>query len=361
MNSIMRRTAGLLALCAVVVAMTSCAQIEAKRQEAHAKAEEVKAKLRKETKSDPITVKVIPVSTTEHVGTSSYVGTVEASKSTNVVAPASGTVTSLQVREGQSVSKGQTIAVIESQSLKSAHAMAKATYEQAQDGMARLEKVYKSGSVPEVKMVEMRTNLSKAEEALKAAKRALDDCNVKAPFAGVVEVVSAHQGEEIGLAQMIVRIVDVKSNQIHFPLPENEFTSVKVGDNATVVIPALDKTITAKVDNKGVVATQLSHSYDCTLGQLSDGAGLMPGMVCKISMASDACSTIVVPSTAVMTDMNGRYVWTVTDGIVGKNYITVGGYSGNGIVISEGLSEGMGVIVEGARKVSTGMSVKTIE
>ena len=41
--------------------------------------------------------------------------------------------------------------------------------------------------------------------------------------------------------------------------------------------------------------------------------------------------------------------------------MTVTGYSGTGIVVCDSFPEGMRVIVEGSRKVSTGMKVKTVE
>ncbi|MCQ2114999.1 MAG: efflux RND transporter periplasmic adaptor subunit [Bacteroidales bacterium] len=329
-------------------------------RDAKAKAEEVKAKIRKESKAEPVTVKVIAVGVSSNVGTASYVGSAEATKTGNISAPASGTLVSLSAREGQKVSKGQVLAKIESQSVKSAYQMAKATYEQARDGMERLEKVYASGSISEVKMVEMKTNLSKAEAAMNAAKSSLEACTVKAPFSGVVESVPVHAGEEVTIAALLVRIVDVNSIEIHFPIPENEITRIKTGDRVQVSIPALDKEITARIVNKGLVASSLSHSYDCTLGNLSDSKDIMPGMVCKVSILSDEINDLVVPSNAVMTDVDGRYVWTVEDDLVNKRYIVVGGYAGKGIIVSEGLSEGNLVIIEGARKVSTGMAVKTI-
>lgn len=341
-------------LAAVLASATSCEWFSS----THAKVSE---KIKKEVRVDSIVVKVLNVGSSDNLGTSSYVGTVEASKSVLVVSPASGTLAELNVREGQTVSKGQPIARIESQAVKSAYEMARATYEQAKDGMDRLQKLFEAGSVADVKMVEMRTNLDKAEAAVAAAAKSLEDCTLKAPFAGVVESVPVHVGVEVTLAEAVARIVDVNTSEIHFPLPENEFVRVSRGDVATVVIPALDRTISARVVNKGVVASRLSHSYDCTLGNLSDAKGLMPGMVCKVYIESEAASGIVIPSSAVMTDMEGRYVWTVKDGVVGKNHIVVGGYSGDGIVVSEGLPEGVGVIIEGARKVSTGMKVKAVE
>lgn len=340
-----------------LVGSVSCNGIK----EARAKAEEVKSKIRKENKAEPVTVKVIAVGASENIGTTSYVGNAEAAKSSNITAPTTGKLVRLSVREGQKVSKGQVLAKIESQTLKSTYQMAKASYDQAKDAMTRLEKVYASGSISEIKMIEMKTNLNKAEAAMKAARSSLESCVVKAPFSGVVEKVSAHVGEELTLASPILRIVDVCNVEIHFPIPENEISKIKIGDKASISIPALEKTISGQIATKGLVASSLSHSYDCTLGKLSDSNGIMPGMVCKISLTSKDSNEIVVPSTAVMTDVDGRYIWTVEDGIVAKKYITVNGYAGQGIIVGDGLSEGALVIIEGARKVSTGMTVKTIE
>ena len=311
--------------------------------------------------SDPVTVRVIPVSDTEMTGMSSYVGTVESSRSSVITCPAAGTVVEVFVSEGRRVNAGDKLARIESQTLASAYEMAKATLEQARDGMERLEKVYDSGSVPEVRMVEMRTDLQKAIASENAAAKALENCIVRAPFAGVVESMDVSAGEDAEFARVLMRIIDPSSVEIHFPLPENEYRNVAVGDTATVVVPAIGARFNARIMTKGSVASALSHSYDCTLGSVGTASGIMPGMVCKIYLKHGDGNGTVIPSNSVMTDNGGRYVWVVRDGVVAKSYIEVGGYSGNGIIASEGLQEGDSVIVEGARKVSTGMSVRIVE
>ncbi|MBO7248870.1 MAG: efflux RND transporter periplasmic adaptor subunit, partial [Bacteroidales bacterium] len=68
--------------------------------------------------------------------------------------------------------------------------------------------------------------------------------------------------------------------------------------------------------------------------------------------------SLVLPSSAIETGTNGRYVWVVKDGVVAKQNVNIGGYKGNGVVVSSGLQVGDAVIVEGAAKVSTGMEVK---
>ena len=84
-------------------------------------------------------------------------------------------------------------------------------------------------------------------------------------------------------------------------------------------------------------------------------------MSCRVSLFKEGKQTLTVPVHAVMTDSSGRYVWIVTDGTVGKRYVTVSGYNGDGVTISEGLEDGTLVIIDGRRKVSSGMKVKTVE
>ena len=70
---------------------------------------------------------------------------------------------------------------------------------------------------------------------------------------------------------------------------------------------------------------------------------------------------MVIPASAVLTDEGGRYVWTVNDeNRVVKTYIRVNGYSGKGVVVEDGLNEGLRVIVDGSRKVSSGMKVRCV-
>ncbi len=312
--------------------------------------------------TEPVPVRVITVHETETFSGTNYVGRVEPSKNTVVMSEFPGTLEELNVTRGRRIRKGDVIARISSEPLQSAYDIAKSTLAQAEDGYERASKVYGSGSVTDVKMVEIQTRLEQARAAEKSARSALDNCVITAPFNGVIGEIYAHTGEHVTAAAALVQILDVESLEIHFSVPENEYASLPVGTAAEVEIPALRKTIGAAVAVKGITASPLSHAYDFTLKGLSDPSSLMPGMVCKVRVRSTDNTCIVIPATAVMTDMNGRYIWGVSsDDTVCKTYVTVGGYADKGVIISEGLSAGDRIIVEGARKVSTGMKVKAEE
>ena len=308
---------------------------------------------------EPVVVKVQRASASGGDGAAGYVGTVESRHTASIVAPVAGTLVSLPVREGMRVGKGQVLARIESQSVTSACEAAASRLSQAEDAWKRIQIVRESGTVTEVEYVKVKTLLDEARAADAAARDMKDRCTVRAPFSGVVDMVSLTEGVSTFPAEQILRMVDVRSLEIRFPLPESEFSAHETGEEMRVEIPALETSATGVLSVKGSTASPLSHSYTCSVSLKERIPGLVPGMVCKLYLPEHGPERIVVPTSAVMTDMDGRYVWTATDGVVDKRRVTVGGYSGNGIVIAEGLDASDLVIVEGGRKVSTGMQVQT--
>lgn len=342
-----------ITLSAAILLLASC--------NTRSKVEEVRALLHDQREAKPVEVLVSRALTAGNDGSLCYVGTVEASGTTTVISRVPGTLTALPVKEGQSVTKGETLAIIESQSAVSAYETAKASLAQAEDGWARVNKVYETGTVTEAKYIEIKTKLEQARAAEAAARNTLEECTVKAPFSGIVEDISLSVGVQTNPGEAIMKIIDVSKPEIHFPLPENEYSNLRIGAGANVVIPATGRVFEAALVAKGAVASRLSHSYDCTLSVNGDLRGVMPGMVCKVYFKNEESGKRVIPASAVKTDMSGRYVWTVRNDTVGRKYVVISGYIGDGVVVSAGLDSADMIIIQGGRKVSTGMKVKAVE
>ena len=310
----------------------------------------------------PVTVKVRTAAASDAAAVTGFVGTVSSAHTASIQARLPGTLKNLYVKEGQRVKEGDPLAFIESQAVQSAYESASSRLAQAEDGWKRIQEVHADGSVTEVEYVRVRTQVEEARAAEKAARRSLEDCTLKAPFPAIVEKVHLSRGVEVSPGETILRILDPGSLEVHFSLPENEFGKYREGMAARVVIPALGKTLDATLTTKGVAASALSHSYDCTLSLRGSLSGVMPGMVCKVYLEDGSVSERILPAAAVKTDMEGRYVWVVDAAdTVRKRHIVVDGYGKEGIVVSDGLQDTDCVITEGARKVSAGMKGAVLE
>lgn len=311
------------------------------------------------SEDEQIKVSTITMSKSTDMRTRSYVGQAKASKSATLISPYPGTLRTLDVSVGEHVSEGDVLAEVHSESVKSVYDMSRAALEQAEDGYARVRQVKEKGGVPDVRFKEVEADLAKARAAASAAEDAVKSGTITAPFDGVVSRIHTHQGAETVLHAPLMRIIDPMSVEIEFSIPEGELSEIYEGMPAEVDIPALNvEGAEAEVKIKGVEASPVTHTYECSLKLLHPVDGLAPGMVCKVALGKDMQPDYIVPAHIVQTDRNGRYVWTVEDGTVRKTYVVTGGFAGNGVIVTDGLSDGTQVIREGFRKVSSGMKVR---
>lgn len=318
---------------------------------------------RKNVENEPVNVGVMTVTPMSSQYYNVYVGEINASGSAVISTNHSGILEAINVHQGSHVKRGDVLAEVTSKNVIASYEISHATLRQAEDGYERVKKVHSSGTVADVKLVEIETQLAKATAAAKSSEEALEECKIKAPFNGTVSDVLVEQGIQINPGTPILQLVDLSTIEITIPVPEAEIGKIKIGQKALIDVPALNiKDIEAHVALKGVTAAFPSHTYQCTLVPEKKQTDLFPGMVCKVRLSEVSDSMrIRIPASSVEMDSDGRFVWVVKDGIVGKTYVTVDGYQEQGVVISSGLEPGDKVIVKGAAKVSTGMKVNSIE
>lgn len=312
---------------------------------------------------EPINVGVLTVTPMSSQYYKVYVGEIGASGSAIISASHSGTLEALNVEQGTHVKKGDVMAEIESKNVLASYEISHATLRQAEDGYERVKKVHESGTVADVKLVEIETQLAKARAAAKSSELSLEECKIKAPFSGTVSDVLVEQGVHVNPGTPILKLVDLSTVEVAIPVPEGEIGRIKIGQKALIDVPALNVCgIEARVALKGVTATSPSHTYKCTLIPDKKQVNLYPGMVCKVRLSEFSDSLrIRIPASSVEMDANGKFVWILKDGVVGRSYVTVDGYQEKGVIVLSGLEAGDKVIVKGAAKVSTGMKVNSVE
>lgn len=316
----------------------------------------------KKTQREAVAVTTMEVSCQSAQIERNYIGTARATKSTTVYASAPGVIENLSIRKGEKVSKGRSIAFVNSTNVKSSYEISQATLARAEDALKRVQPVYEQGSVSEIKMVEVRTSYEQAKAAAASATDALKKCNLIAPFDAYIDELYVEEAEAVEAFAPVCKLVRVDEIEIEFSVPEAEMQSIKEGGSLRLEFPALNITnVAAKVRSKGVSASPLSHSYNCiaSLGTNMTKMGLLPGMVCKVFVQDpNKQSNIVIPGDVVFLDKDGKYVWVVEDNRAQKRRIEVKGYSPNGINVISGLEEGDKVITQGYQKVSTGTKVQ---
>ena len=316
----------------------------------------------------PVAVSVTVVGDGGSVSGSEYVGTVVERVGTSLSFEVPGNVLALRADKGDHVRRGQLLATVDPTSLRDAHRLALATLRQAQDAYKRFEPLHKQGVVSDIRWVEVQTALEQAQSSERLARTQLQRTSLVAPFSGVVSGRTAECGMNVMAGQQIFRLVDISRVDVRVSVPENEVSSVRIGEKAYVTVSAVGgRRYGATVKEKGVEANAVSHTYDIKLSIDNSDGRLMPGMVCNVRLMDSAglsnadTQRLSVPLNAVKLDTdNRRFVWLATGGIAKQRYIIVGDFTDDGVVVTSGLTAGDRVITDGSQKVSDGMKVRIL-
>ena len=308
-----------------------------------------------------VNVKTMKVTSSSHVMGKNYMGTIEEEDGANVSFGVIGNVVRVMVDEGQFVRKGQAMAEVDGQNVRNAHEISAATLSQAEDAYKRLKNLYDKGTLPEIKMVEMETALAKAKAAEAISRKSVDEIVLRAPFSGYVASSAVHVGASVVPGVTGFKLVKIDRVKVALSVPEKEIGKVNVGQKVTFTVSALnDQTFTAKIVNRGVTASAVSHAYEVKAIVENQNHQLLPGMVCKVKLENTGGDyTIVVPQQAIQISGQDKFVWIVKDDKAHRQGVTTGDVINEGVVVETGLMSGDVIIVEGQNKVSEDIKVKS--
>jgi membrane fusion protein, multidrug efflux system len=293
----------------------------------------------------------------------SYSGSIEAAESIPLSFAAMGTVAAVFVAEGDEVRKGRLLAALNDESAKNAYEMALAALKQAEDAFQRLSPMYKNGNLPEIKMIECETNLNKARSAAAISKKNLDDCRLYAPAAGLIGRRSIEPGMIATPNLASITIIKIQRVYARVAVSENEIASVHKGQAARIHIAALPRPdYTGRVEEIGVVADPLAHSYKIKIGLNNPDNAIKPGMICQVFVDNKSSHGSVIPVRAVLTSDHGdRFVYVVnSENRAVRRVVTLGELLQEAVEIKSGLEKDDRVITSGQQKLIDNAAVEIV-
>ena len=308
-----------------------------------------------------------------------YSGTVEEENGVALSFSMGGTIKQLRVKVGDHVRRGQLIASVDPTSIKNSFDVAHATRLQAEDAFKRMKQLHDKGSLPDIKWVEVQSQLQQAVSTENIARKSLSDCSLYAPMDGVISEKNAEVGQNAAPGMPIAKLVTTRVLNVKIAVPESEVAGLHVRQRAKIQVQALDgRWFSGYVIEKGVIADPITRSYSVKIRVEGAADGLLPGMVSNVSLAkialskgaaagnvsssaAEAPSCIIIPASLVqLGDDNSNFVWVDEGGKAVRRTIVCGEYMSQGVSIVSGLKHGDKLIVEGQQKVCTGTPLKAI-
>lgn len=302
-------------------------------------------------------------------------GTVTPTATVTVRSQISGHLTQILFDEGQTVQKGDLLAVIDPRPYELALEQAQgqllkdqALLKQAQTDLARYRILSKEDSIAQqtvdgqAQLVRQYEGTIQADQSqVDSAKLNIAYCHVVAPVGGKVGLRQVDQGNYItpGDANGIVVITQMKPITAIFSLPEDDLPTIvkRLNAGATLDVAAYDRTNTTKLATGKLVS--VDNQIDTATGtvklraQFSNEDGLLfPNQFVNIRLLADVLqNATVIPTAAVQRGAPGTFVYVAKpDDTVAVQTIKLGPTDGTNVAITSGLTPGEKVVIDGADK-----------
>lgn len=359
-----------------IIASKDLELIRKKKTELDAKAQEISGQLKQletEIKAlDPL--EKVPLITTFQAQETVFNHFVElqgsvSTKQNVVIYPEySGTLTRVYVKEGQKVSKGQTLAKIDDGGLSQQLTQLQIQADLAKTTFERQERLWNQKIGSEIQYLQAKSAYEAQEQAVKQLKQQVGKTVVKAPFSGTIDDVITEQGTVVAPGQsMLFRIVNLQDMYIETDVPERYISNVVPGKNVEVEFPILGEKMEAKIRQAGNFINPANRTFKAEVAINNKENNIKPNLTAKLKIndyTSD--NAILIKQSIISENAEGdQYVYIVAD----KNdsmakakrvIIKTGKTQGDDIEVLSGLKNGDEIIDEGARSVKDGQDVKIL-
>ena len=332
-----------------------------------------------------------------------------------IAAKITGRVTGVYFDEGTRVTDGQLLATLDDSDVRRALDSAKADRDSSQAAIAdyevqlrnaeielrRAEQLQKEGVQTQefldnartsadslrAKIVLAKQQVVAAEARIREQQQSVDNCTIRAPFAGIVVSKDAQVGEMVSPVSAgggftrtgIATIVDLHSNEIEVDVSESYIAKVRNDQGVNAVLDAYpDWTIPAKVRTviptadrqKATVKVRISFTAPDHVHLFDPAADprILPDMGVKVTFLEDtdkskkhqdkSPAVALVPQKAVRQDNASKYVFLVKDGVLERRAVTLGSERGSDVEILAGLQPDQTVVVSGPDTLRDGQAVQ---
>jgi RND family efflux transporter MFP subunit len=324
------------------------------------------------------------VTTSAMPETMEIVGTVRAATRSLVSARIPGTISLLKVREGDHVSKGQLLAVLDAQENQANAVSAASGVDEAQQALEearsrkkmadttfeRYQKLLQEQAISrqefDVKQTEKELatqGMARAEARLKQAQGSSSAAStvsgytrILAPVSGIVTSRQADLGATVFPAQPLMTIEDTGSYQLELSVPESAAPAVKPGMPVQITIDALKSTFNSRIAEIVPSADPASRTFIAKIPLTRKG--LSSGMFGRGALTlGSGTRGLLIARKALVERGAMTSVWVVDkDNIARLRIVKAGRTIGEKVEILSGLSDGerlavseVGRIVEGSK------------
>ncbi|MFD1294831.1 efflux RND transporter periplasmic adaptor subunit [Lutibacter holmesii] len=280
-----------------------------------------------------------------------------------------GILKEVNVVEGQHVKKGQVLAKIDDGGLSQQLAQANIQLALSKTTFERQERLWNQKIGSEMQYLQAKSSYEAQEKAIDQIKQQVAKTVITAPFNGTIDDVITHQGSVVSPGQsQLMRIISLNNMYIETNVPESHINTVTKNKDVIIEFPVLGTSIESKIRQAGSYINPANRTFKIEVNiPNKNNKAIKPNLTAKLKI-NDYTNTkaILIPQGIISENANGQqYIYIVKDrksdeAVAHRAIIETGLIQGDYIEVLSGVAVGDEIIMEGARSIKDGQTVKIL-
>ncbi|MCM1309575.1 MAG: efflux RND transporter periplasmic adaptor subunit [Bacteroides sp.] len=275
-----------------------------------------------------------------------------------------GQIQRIYVKEGQRVSEGQTLAMLDTTDYALGISTLREKYRQMRVENERRKMLHDSGNMSDNDYENAVSGMRQLALQLQMEENKLRYCTLKAPASGVVTKVSFEESEMVDAGTPVFELMDNSRLEVVVDLPVRHYAERETFSGFQASSPLLNEDITLKLTSLTPRADN-AQLYRMRLLPVGKTDGLTPGMnvAVKIHAVGNGGEKVSIPLSAVFDREGAQYVLTVNlaDSVISALPIKIEGVPHEGNVTVSGLTGNVEIVRAGVHHLTDGEHVNILK
>lgn len=293
-------------------------------------------------------------------------GVVEADQSVELYPERSGSITSIYIKEGQQVKKGQILAQIDNSILESSRAELQTQLDLATTTFERQQRLWNQNIGSEIQFLQAKAKKEGLENSLNSLNSQAEKLKIIAPFSGIIDEIFIKIGGLASTQMPALRLVNLNEIHVECEVTETYLNTIKKDTEVNLTFPSIGKEWTSKIAQVGNFINPNNRSFKVRINLKNPDNELKANMLVDVKINDFKNTGVVIPSALLQKDRDAKtFVFTLIKDDnsykVKKTYISESSAYNNLSFISEGLAPNTLIIDKGARLIKAGENVSLSE
>lgn len=298
------------------------------------------------------------------------VGHVKAFKSVNLsFSGAAGKIEQIKVKDGQQVSKGDVIAVLDDSIQKYTLESSKAKLAYSKSNYDSYKKLSGGvGGVSANKLISLKSQWLQDQATVNLDGVDLSNMQLTVPFSGFLGVLDFHEGSYVTPGESIVMLQQINPVKINYSFPSSDLTKIQLAQSVNLTSSVLPgNSFSGSVSYRAQTIDQNTGTILLEASVKNTNFLLLPGMFVNVSQIINPDRVLLlIPSIALQTDIDGTYVYIIKDkhlkngkiyGIAKQSRVNSEVIGADNLSILKGIKEGDIIVSAGQQKIHDGSAI----